>query len=156
MRPCLCTFRDENSVIHALCLVYVDDFMLACSDSLHLENMSLVALTICTRGVSGSHECSNSAVHNTPEHGANLRSVSQNTRKRFPSSSHRRRDRKSLITPLETSQLRALNGQLLWLGMQCVPQLLALLSLLMGQTPQATVDTIFEVSKMTWKATAWA
>ena len=58
-------------------------------------------------------------------------------------SSHRRRDKKSQITPLELSQLRALNGQLLWLGMQCLPQLLAPLSLLMGQTPQATVGTIF-------------
>ena len=33
MEPCLWTFRDENGVILALCLVYVDDFMLACSDS---------------------------------------------------------------------------------------------------------------------------
>ena len=53
--------------------------------------------------------------------------------------SHRRRDSKSKITPLELSQLRALIGHLLWLGMQCVPQLLAPLSLLMGQTPQASV-----------------
>ena len=29
MEPYLWTFRDENGVIHALCLVYVDDFMLA-------------------------------------------------------------------------------------------------------------------------------
>ena len=33
MEPCLWTFRDVNGVIHGLCLVYVDDFMLACSDS---------------------------------------------------------------------------------------------------------------------------
>ena len=33
MELCFWTFRDENGVIHALCLVYVDDFMLACSDS---------------------------------------------------------------------------------------------------------------------------
>ena len=33
VEPCLWTFRDENGVIHALCFVYVDDFMLACSDS---------------------------------------------------------------------------------------------------------------------------
>ena len=33
MEQCLWTFRDENDVIHVLCLVYVDDFMLACSDS---------------------------------------------------------------------------------------------------------------------------
>ena len=61
-----------------------------------------------------------------------------------------RRDKKSQITPLELSELRPLNGQLLWLGMQCLPQLLAPLSLLMGQTPQATVGTIYE------KATASA
>ena len=35
--------------------------------------------------------------------------------------SHRRRDRKSQTPPLELSQLRALNGELLWLGMQCLP-----------------------------------
>ena len=70
--------------------------------------------------------------------------------------SHRRRDRRSKITPFELSQLRALNGQLPWLGMQCLPQLLAPLSLLMGQTPQATVDTIYEVNKLARKATMWA
>ena len=70
--------------------------------------------------------------------------------------SHRRRDRKSQIIPLELSQLRALTGQLLWLGMQCLPQLLAPLSLLMGQTPQATVGTIYEVNKFARKATARA
>ena len=69
---------------------------------------------------------------------------------------HRRRDRKSQITLLELSQLRTLNGQLLWLGMQCLPQLLGPLSLLMGQTPHATVDTIYEVNKLARKATVWA
>ena len=56
--------------------------------------MSLTALTIWTNGESGSHECSNSAAHishkftiNTVEHVADFRSVSQNTRKRFRSSS---------------------------------------------------------------------
>ena len=29
MEPCLWTFQDKNGVIHALCLVYVDEFMLA-------------------------------------------------------------------------------------------------------------------------------
>ena len=56
----------------------------------------------------------------------------------------------------ELSQLRALSGQLLWLGMQCLPQLLAPLLLSMGQTPQATVGTIYEVHKLARKATAWA
>ena len=66
---------------------------------------------------------------------------------------HRRRDKQSKTTPLELSQLRALNGPLLWLGLQCLPQLLALLSLLMVQTPQATVGTIYEVNKLARKAT---
>ena len=56
--------RDEDGVIHALCLVYVDDFILACSDS-PFGNMSLTALTICTNGQSGSHECSNSGAQIT-------------------------------------------------------------------------------------------
>ena len=70
--------------------------------------------------------------------------------------SHRRGDKKSTITPLDLSQLRALKGQLLWLGMQCLPQLLAPLSLLLGQTPHATVGTIYDVNKLARKATAWA
>ena len=68
--------------------------------------------------------------------------------------SHRRRDRKYKVTPLELSQIRALNGQLLWLGMKCLPHVLAHLSLLMGQTLQATVGTIYEVIKLARKATA--
>ena len=134
--------------------------------TLHLENMSLRALTICTNGENGSHECSNSVVHkslkptiNTLRHECGfeisfteyVKEISIIT---LPS--HRPRHKKSKITPLELSQLRALVGQLLWLGMQCLPQLLAPPSLLMGQTPQATVGTIYEVKKLARKATAWA
>ena len=63
--------------------------------TLHLENMSLTTSTICTNGENGSHECSNSAAHqshkptiNTPEHGADLTSISQNTRKNRSSPCH--------------------------------------------------------------------
>ena len=52
MEPCLWTFRDANGVIHALCSEYVDEFMLACSDS-PFGNKSLIALAICTNGESG-------------------------------------------------------------------------------------------------------
>ena len=127
--------------------------------------MSLIASTICVNGELGSHECSHSAAHeshrpttNTPEHGADLRPVSQNTRKKFRSSPCHHIDAETenpQISPLELSQLRALSLELLWLGMQCLPQLLAPLSLLMGQTPQATVDTIYEVNKLAGKATVW-
>ena len=75
------TFRDENGVIHALCLVYVDDFMLKYSDCPFGKHMF-----VCTKGESGSHECSNSVAHkslkptiNTLEHGVDSRSASQNT-----------------------------------------------------------------------------
>ena len=47
--------------------------------TLHLENMSLRPLTICTNGESGSLECSNSVAHksvkpsiNTLENGAEI------------------------------------------------------------------------------------
>ena len=128
--------------------------------TLHLENMSLIASTICMNGELGSHECSHSAVHgshkpttNTPEHGGGFEISFTECAKEM-----------SLITlphiDVETENQKslhsALNGQLLWLGMHCLPQLLALLSLSMGQTPQATVDTIYEVSKVAWKATVWA
>ena len=54
---------------------------------------------------------------NTPEHGGGFEihfteNVKENLLINLPS--HRRRDRKSRITPLELSQLRALNGKLLW------------------------------------------
>ena len=80
----------------------------------------------------GSHK----STTNTLEDGADLRPVSQNTRKKFRSSalpSHRRRDKIPNRFHLSLSQLRALNGQLLWLGKPCLSQSLAPLSLLMGQ-----------------------
>ena len=86
IEPCLWTFRDENGVIHALCLVYVDDFMLACNDSPFGKHISESITNLYESGQSGSHECSISVAHkslkpttNTLEHGADLRSVSQNT-----------------------------------------------------------------------------
>ena len=51
---------------------------------------------------------------------------------------------------------RDLNGQLLWLGMRCLPRWLAPLSLLRRKTPPVTVGTIYEVNKLARKATASA
>ena len=106
----------KNGVIHALCLENVDDFMLACSDS-PFGNMSLKASTTCMNGELWSHECLHSAAHeshkpttNTPEQGGFEISFTEYAKEisiiTLPS--HRRRDRKSQITPLELSQLRAL------------------------------------------------
>ena len=120
--------------------------------------MSLTALTICTNGESGSHECSNSGAQITQaydKHTGTLGGFEISFAEYAKETSIKRRERKSQIKPVELSQLRALNGQLLWLGMQCLPQLLALQSLLLGQT-QATVGTIYEVNKLARKATAWA
>ena len=83
MEPCLWTFQ-MKTVSFMLCAWFTA--MTSCwrAVTLHLENMSLTVLTICTTGESGSHECSNSAAHkshkptiNTPERGADLRSASQ-------------------------------------------------------------------------------
>ena len=115
-----------SEVVHALSLVYVDDFMLASSDS---------AFGNIFESINNLYECGKCETRVSKQCGAQIT---------LPS--NRRRDKKSKITPLELSQLRALNGQLLWFGMQCLPQLLAPLSLLIGQTPQATVGTIYEVT----------
>ena len=165
MEPCLWTFRDENGVIHALCLVYVDGFMLACSDSPFGKHVFESIDNLYEWGNWESRvfkQCGAQITQAYNKHTGTwggfeisfteyVKEISIIT---LPS--HRRRDKKSKITPLEISQLRALNGQLLWLGMQCLPQLLAPLSLLLVQTPQATVGTIYEVNKLVRKATAWA
>ena len=165
MEPCMWTFRDENDVIHALCLVYVDDFMLTCSDSPFGKHVFESITNLYEWEKWESRVFKQCGAQNTQAYNKHtgtwcgfeisfteyVKEISIIT---LPP--HRRRDKKSKITPLELSQLRALNGQLLWLGMQCLPQLLALLSLFMGQTPQATVGTIYEVNKLARKATAWA
>ena len=148
----VCGLSEMKTVSFMLCAWFTS--MISCwrAVTLHLENMSLTALTICTNGDSGSRECSNSQAYNkhTGTWGGFEISFTEyvNEIPIIILPSHRRLDKKSQITPLELLQLRALNGQLLWLGMQCLPQLLALLSLLMGQTPQATVGMIHEVNKL--------
>ena len=126
--PCLWTFCDENGVIHALSLVYVDDFMLACSVSPFGKHVS--------ESINHTYEWEGGFEISFTEYAKEISIIT------LPS--HRRRDRQSQITPLDLSRLRALNGQLV-----------APLSLLMGHT-QATVDTIYEVNKLAGKATVWA
>ena len=82
METSLWTFRDGNSVIRALCFVYVDDFMLACSDSPFGKHVFDSINNLYEMGKWESrdfqHEPRKPAI-NTLEHGADLRSVSQNT-----------------------------------------------------------------------------
>ena len=130
--------------------------MLVCSNSTFGKQVFDKSMN----GEPGSHACSHNAAHesrkpaaNKPKHRVVRRSVSQNTLKKCHSSAcHHIGVETEEKTLLKLSQLRALDGQLLWLGMQCLPQLLSSLSLLLGQTPQATVHTIFQVSELARKA----
>ena len=109
----------------------------------------MIVSTIFMHGELG-HAFSHKAAHeirkptiNTPTHGNGCEiSFAEYVKEISPIilPSRRRRDRN-----FELSPLLALNGQLLWLGMQC-------LSLLMGQTPQATVGTVSEMNKLTRQA----
>ena len=136
--------RNESGVIQALCLVYVDDFILACSDSPLGKRIF--------DGINNLYECGTWESRVFTQCGARITQAYDKHTKTWGGleisfteyveeisltnlPSHRRRDRKSQITPPELSQLRGLSGQLLWLSIQCLPQLLAPLSLLMGQTP---------------------
>ena len=55
---------------------------------------------------------------------------------------HRRLQKEEKVTNYEQSLFRAIAGQLSWLAQQCCPKLVAPLSLLMGETNCATVDTL--------------
>ena len=93
-----------------------------------------MASTICTNGKNlESHACSHNAAHEshkpTTKHTKTWSGLEINFTENVKEisiinlSSHRRRDRKSQITPLKLSQRRALNGQFLRLGIQCLPLL---------------------------------
>ena len=148
--------------MQALCLVYVDDFMLACSDSTFGTQVFDGMYNLCEwRTTWESRVFTQSGARITQAYDKHTNtcggfgtSFTDYVKAISPTSwpSHRRLNRKSRITSLELIQLRALNGQLLWLGLQSLPQLLAPLSLLVVQTPQATVDdTIFEVNNLATK-----
>ena len=154
----------ERRISHALCFVHVDDFMLACSDSPFGRHVFESIHNLYAWGKWESRVFKQCGAQITPAYNKHTGtwcgfeiSFTESAKEISPITlpPHRRRDKKSQITPLELSQLRALDGQLLWLGMQCLPQL-APLSLLMGQTPQAAVGTIYEVHKLARKATVWA
>ena len=122
MEPCLWTLRDENGVIHALCLVYVDVFMLACCDSPFGKHIfeSINKLYVWEKWESRVFkQCGAQITQAYNKHTGTwggfeisfteyVKEISIIT---LPS--HRRRDKKSKITPLELSQLRSLNGRLL-------------------------------------------
>ena len=65
MEHCFWTFRDENGVIHALCLVYVDDFMLACMSLLswHSSRLKRVARSSSAAETQAAADGDDEAVH---------------------------------------------------------------------------------------------
>ena len=129
MEPCLWTFRDENGVIHASVLGFVDDFMLACSDSPFGKHVFESINNLCEWGQWESRVFKQCGAQITQAYNNHTGTwcgfeisfteyVKETSIITLPS--HRRRDKKSKITPLELSQHRTLNGQLLWLGLQCL------------------------------------
>ena len=64
----------------------------------------------------------------------------------------RRRQTEQNVTTHEQSMFRALAGQMSWLAQQCCPKLVAPLSLLMGETSCATVDTVLRANKLARQA----
>ena len=71
-------------------------------------------------------------------------------------SSNRRADKAAQTTAHEQSLFRGLAGQLSWLAQQCCPKLVAPLSLLMGETNCATIDTLLRANKLARQALKWA
>ena len=131
MEPCLWTFRDENGVVQPQCSVYVDDCMLACSDCTFGKRAFDGINNLYEWGTWESRvftQCGARITHAHDKHTKTWRRVEISFTEYVKEislinlPSHCRRDRKSQITPLELSPLRALSGQLLWLGMQCLPQ----------------------------------
>ena len=87
-RNLACGLSETKTASFMLCLIHV---VTSCwrAVTLHLENKSLIASIISMNGELGSHECSHNAAPeshkpttNTPEDVTQLRSVSQNTRKK--------------------------------------------------------------------------
>ena len=120
MEPFLWTFRDENDVIHALCLVYVDDFMLTCSDSPLGKYVFENIINLCEWRTWESRMFTQCGARITQANDKRTRTwcgfeiiFTENAKEisLITLPSHRRRNRKSQFTPLELSQLRALNGQ---------------------------------------------
>ena len=60
------------------------------------------------------------------------------------------------VTAYEQTQMRQLSRQLSWLAQQCCPKLVAPLSLLMGETNCATVDTLMRLNKLARQSLKWA
>ena len=71
-------------------------------------------------------------------------------------SSARRKQREDPVTAKELAALRGLLGQLMWLATQVIPQLQALLSLLLGYLSVANVSTLLEANKLARRALVWA
>ena len=115
-------FRHENGIIQALCWIYVDEFTVACSDSTFGRQAFDGTNILYPWRTWESRVFKQRGAQITQAYDKHTKTWS-----RFEISfaeyvkeisltsvpSHRRRDRKSQISSLELSQLRALNGQLL-------------------------------------------
>ena len=111
--------------MQGLCLVYVDDFMLVCSDSTFGTQAFDGMYNLCEwRTTWESRVFTQSGTRITQAYDKHTNtcggfgtSFTHYVKAISPTSwpSHRRLNRKSRITSLELIQLRSFNGQLLWL-----------------------------------------
>ena len=143
----------ENGVSHALCLVYVDDFMLACSDSPFGKHVFQSVHNLYEWGKWESRVFDRCGAQITQAYYKHTGTwcgfeisfteyVEEISIITLPS--HRRRDKKSKITPLELFQTSSLEWSVALVGyaiQNCSV-------VVVGQTPQATVDTINAVNKL--------
>ena len=125
----------EETVLRCMCVVVsgrpVYYFMLACRRSLCLDTMSLTPSTSCTGGKHGSHgvftHCGARIPQAYDKHTKTWGGLEVSLTEHVKVTSlvnvstwRRRKERRSGLTPRESSQIRATRGQLLWLGTPCL------------------------------------
>ena len=125
---CLWTFPDSAGVVEALCLVFVDDFMLSVHSSLGGRGVSEFVNNLYDWGVWESRvftQCGARITQAYDKHTQTWSGFQVNFDEYVKKISvislcgHRRRQRMTKLTLFQLSQLRVLNGQLLRLAMQC-------------------------------------
>ena len=162
---CFWVLRDKDGSIAALAVAYVDDFMLALAPGSSRAKKAFDQLqkayewgiwetgnfTQCGAKIKQSYD------KNTKEFGEVRLDYADYAETIFEidMSAKRKKELDSPLTQSEHTQLRGVVGQLMWLGTQAVPQVLAGISLLLGATPP-TVKVINEANRLVRQAVAWA
>ena len=159
--PCVWTFRNAKGEIIGLVLMYVDDALIACAPT--TEGNSLL------KQIRGLYEWGSWESKSFVQCGAKITQAYDPHLKQWDGftvsmedyaseiqllniSPNRHAGYTAPVTAYEQPQFRQLSGQLSWLAQQCCPKLVAPLSLLMGETNCATVDTHLRLNKLARQA----